>query len=141
MRGDQSPQLSWINPPTGTKSYAGTMYDPDAPTGSGWWHWVVFNLPAKTVALPTDAGNVAKKLMPTAATQSETSFGSKGYGGAAPPKGDPPHGYIITVYALDTEKVDLPADSHPAKVGFYLGAHTIAKASIISYYKAPTKKK
>src|ERR1700759_395317 len=82
--GTLSPQISWANAPEGTKSYAVTMYDPDAPTGSGWWHWVVFNIPPNTTSLPKDAGDVKKKLMPKGAIQSRTDFGSGGYGGPCP---------------------------------------------------------
>jgi len=132
-----SPQLTWKNAPEGTKSFAITMYDPDAPTGSGWWHWLVFNLPTTVTELASGAGSTQKELFPKAALQSVTSYGKPGYGGAAPPKGDKPHAYIITVYALDIEKLDLEASTPPAMVGFFLGQHTIQKASILSYYKAP----
>ncbi len=129
-----SPDLSWINPPEGTKSFAITLYDPDAPTGGGWWHWLLFNIPAEVLSLPADAGNSTKKLAPKESVQSITSFGSFGYGGAAPPKGDPPHQYILTIYALDIEKLNLVETSTPNLVGFKLNAHTIEKASIIAYY-------
>jgi len=95
-----SPQLSWSNAPKGTKSFAVTIHDPDAPTGSGWWHWVIFDIPAGVTELPTGAGDLSKNLAPKGAVQSMTDFGRPGYGGPCPPKGDGPHAYVVTVYAL-----------------------------------------
>jgi hypothetical protein len=129
-----SPALSWKDAPKGTKSFALTVYDPDAPTGSGWWHWVVFNLPATVTSLPADAGNAAKALMPKGAVQSLTSYGKGGFGGACPPAGDRAHRYVFIVYALDVEALDLDASAMPALVGYMLNAHAIEKASLISYY-------
>lgn len=129
-----SPQLAWINAPEGTKSFAITLYDPDAPTGSGWWHWVLFNMPASTNNLKANAGNLVSGLAPEASTQSITSFGSTGFGGACPPEGDKPHAYIFTVYALGVEKIELESNAPPAMVGFYLNANALSKASLISYY-------
>src|SRR6185437_9943259 len=100
-----SPSLSWSGAPTATKSFAVSIYDPDAPTGSGWWHWVVFNIPANVTSLPKGAGDVKKKLMPKGAIQSRTDFGSDGYGGPCPPPGDKPHRYQITVFAVDVDKL------------------------------------
>jgi hypothetical protein len=129
-----SPQLSWTNPPEGTKGYAVTMYDPDAPTGSGWWHWVVFNIPGDATGLPIGAGTAGKAGMPKGAVQSRTDYGKPGYGGPCPPKGDGPHAYIITVYALPTADLGLDADASPAVVGFNLNSKALAKASIVFYY-------
>lgn len=129
-----SPKLEWSGAPEGTKSFAVTVYDPDAPTGSGWWHWLVFNIPASVHELPRGAGDPSGRLLPKGAVQSRTDFGSVGYGGACPPVGDRPHRYIFTVYALDVRKLPLEADSAPALVGFMLEKHAIAKASLISYY-------
>ena len=126
-----SPHLSWNNAPAGTKSFAITVYDPDAPTGSGWWHWVVFNIDKSVDTIKTGASN---KAMPTGAIESSTSYGSKGFGGACPPKGDKPHRYIFTVHALDTEKMEQNADARPELIGFFLNSHVIAKASIMAYY-------
>jgi len=126
-----SPQLSWSNAPAGTKSFAITVYDPDAPTGSGWWHWLVFNIDKSVDNLKTNASN---KTMPVGAVESSTSYGSKGFGGACPPKGDKPHRYVFTVYALDTEKIEQTADARPELIGFFLNSHVIAKASIMAYY-------
>ena len=91
-----SPSLNWTGAPKGTKSFAISIYDPDAPTGSGWWHWVVFNIPASTTSIPKNAGDLKAKLMPEGAIQSRTDFGSPGYGGPCPPKGDKPHHYHFT---------------------------------------------
>ncbi len=130
-----SPQLAWANAPEGTKSFAITLYDPDAPTGSGWWHWVMFNVPASENDLKADAGNLESGLAPEGSTQSITSFGKVGFGGACPPEGDKAHAYIFTVYALSIEKIELGADAPPAMVGYYLNANVIQKSSLISYYK------
>ncbi|MGD1846172.1 MAG: YbhB/YbcL family Raf kinase inhibitor-like protein [Salibacteraceae bacterium] len=131
---NQSPQLSWKNAPANTKSFAITMYDPDAPTGSGWWHWLVFDLPADLNSLPKGAGATGGKALPEGCIQSPTDYGSPGYGGPCPPEGHGDHQYIITVYALDVAQLGLNATTNAAVVGYYLGNHTIAKASIVAYY-------
>ncbi len=130
-----SPQLSWKNAPEGTKSFAVTMYDPDAPTGSGWWHWVVFDIPSNINELVSGAGNIKLNLAPQGAIQSITDYGANGYGGPCPPEGHGLHQYIITVYALKTDKLGLNENTNPAVVGYYLWNNTIAKASIVTYYK------
>ncbi len=129
-----SPQLQWSNAPKGTKSFALTVYDPDAPTGSGWWHWLVFNIPGNVNELVTDAGNISKGIAPKGSVQSISNYGKPGYGGACPPKGDRAHRYVFTVYALKVEKLDLDSGAMPALVGFYLNNMAIAKASLIAYY-------
>ncbi|NOY58388.1 MAG: YbhB/YbcL family Raf kinase inhibitor-like protein [Calditrichaeota bacterium] len=129
-----SPSLKWIKAPKNTKSFAVTVYDPDAPTGSGWWQWIIFNIPSDINSLKADAGNPQKGLAPKSSIQSVTDFGKPGFGGACPPKGDKPHRYIFTVYALNAEKLDLDEKAPPAMVGFFLNQHTIAKASLIAYY-------
>lgn len=129
-----SPRLTWTNAPAATKSFAVTVYDPDAPTGSGWWHWVIFNIPSDVTELREDAGNVKKNVSPKGSVQSVTDFGGPGFGGPCPPPGDKPHRYIFTVHALDVAKLDLNEKTQPAMVGFLLNQHTIAKASLISYY-------
>ncbi len=134
-RGENvSPLLMWHGEPKGTKSFAVTVYDPDAPTGSGWWHWIVFNIPASVHRLPRGAGVPGSPLMPKGAVQSVTSFGKPGFGGACPPRGDRPHRYIFTVYALDVAKLPLEASSPPALVGYMLQKHALAKASLMAYY-------
>jgi Raf kinase inhibitor-like YbhB/YbcL family protein len=132
---NQSPQLSWKNAPEGTKSFAVTMYDPDAPTGSGWWHWVVFDIPENTKELVSGAGNTKLDLTPVGVIQSITDYGITGYGGPCPPEGHGLHQYIITVYALKTDKLGLNESTNPAIVGFNLWNNTLAKASIVAYYK------
>jgi len=131
-----SPALSWSGAPSGTKSFAVSMYDPDAPTGSGWWHWVVFNIPPSTTSLPKGAGDVKKKLTPKGAIQSRTDFGRDGYGGPCPPAGDKPHRYQITVFAVDVDKLpDAKNDAASAAlVGFDLHFHTLAKATLTGLY-------
>jgi len=124
-----SPELSWSHLPKGTKSLALTVYDPDAPTGSGWWHWVVFNIDTKTKGFEKGVD-----LSKTRAVESLTDFGKSGFGGACPPKGDTAHQYIFTIHALDIEKIDLKATANAALVGFYINAHTLSKASLIAYY-------
>lgn len=131
---NQSPALAWKNIPAGTKSIALTMYDPDAPTGSGWWHWVVINIPATTQALVQGSGNPQTKLLPTGSRQVRTDFGEPGYGGACPPVGDKPHRYIFTVYALKAEHLDLPDNATAALAGFMINANTIGKASLTVHY-------
>lgn len=132
-----SPQLSWHNPPAGTKSYAVTVYDPDAPTGSGWWHWVVWNIPAEVAELRAGIGNQHSQpafRLPEGAIEGRTDFGSPGFGGACPPKGDKPHRYIFTVHALKVDKLDLPENPTAALVGFMLNANRLGKASITAKY-------
>lgn len=129
-----SPQLSWENVPEGTKSFAVAMYDPDAPTGSGWWHWLIFDIPASISQLPSNAGNPKMNLAPIGTIQSLTDFGLPGYGGPCPPPGHGFHQYIITVYALKTEKLGLDEKALPALVGYNINANTIRKASIVMYY-------
>ena len=128
-----SPQLEWNNAPKGTKSFAITVYDPDAPTGSGWWHWVVFNIPKDTNQILSNAS--ALNTLPKDTIQSKTDFGKNKFGGACPPKGSKPHAYITTIYALDVEKLGLDKNANPALVGYMLNAHVIEKSSIITYYK------
>ena len=129
-----SPQLNWKNAPQGTKSFAVTVYDLDAPTGSGWWHWVIFDIPADVHSLKSNAGNVKMHIAPKGSVQSITSYGQTGFGGACPPPGDRPHEYLFTVYALKVDKLGLKADATPALVGFYLGQNMLAKASVVAYY-------
>jgi Raf kinase inhibitor-like YbhB/YbcL family protein len=127
-----SPALQWTNPPAGTKSFAVTVYDPDAPTGSGWWHWVMYNIPATTTALPAGAGN--GRNAPRGSDQGTTDFGTKGYGGPCPPVGDKPHHYNFTVFALKVDKLDLPGNATAAMVGYNLNANKLGTARLTALY-------
>lgn len=128
-----SPELHWKNPPKGTKSFAITVYDPDAPTGSGWWHWLIVNIPADVSRIASNASST--HTLPEGAVETMTDYGFSGFGGACPPNGDGVHTYIFTVYALNTEKLDVNAQSNSALVGYQINAHTIQKATIVSYYQ------
>ena len=127
-----SPALHWHGAPAGTKSFVLTIFDPDAPTGSGWWHWVVVNIPASVSTLPEGAGS-GKSGLPEGALQVRTDFGVPGYGGAAPPPGRV-HRYVFTVYALDVPKLDVTADASPALVGFMIHHHQLGAASLTALY-------
>jgi Raf kinase inhibitor-like YbhB/YbcL family protein len=127
-----SPALTWSGAPSGTKSFVLTIYDPDAPTGAGWWHWVMFNIPASVTSLPEGAGVPGKE--PAGAVQGTTDFGQPGFGGPCPPKGDKPHHYIFTIYALKTDKLDMPATAMPDAVGFMTHFATLGKASFTARY-------
>ena len=131
--GNVSPQLSWKDAPAGTKSFAITMYDPDAPTGSGFWHWEVFNIPANVTELAEGAGSDGGSL-PQGAAHGRNDAGMNAYMGPCPPQGDPDHHYVITVFAVDVEA--LPPDQIPsaAVLGFNLHFHTLDKASITYTY-------
>jgi Raf kinase inhibitor-like YbhB/YbcL family protein len=134
-----SPQLSWENIPEGTKSFAVTMFDPDAPTGSGWWHWVMFDISSDVNELVENAGTLASNLAPTNSIQSINNYGTTGYGGPCPPEGHGWHQYIITIHALKVESLGLDEDTNPAIVGYNLWENTISKASIVTYYKRDKK--
>ena len=129
--GNASPHLAWTDPPEGTESFAVMCYDPDAPTGSGFWHWVAVNIPADVRELAEGAGS-AGGSMPDGALQVRTDFGAPGYGGPCPPEGDHPHRYLFTVHAVGMKEL---ADTSAAVVGFYLNFNTLAKSSIMGLYK------
>ncbi|MBI2833652.1 MAG: YbhB/YbcL family Raf kinase inhibitor-like protein [Acidobacteria bacterium] len=128
---NSSPQLAWTDAPEGTKSFAVMCYDPDAPTGSGFWHWVVVNIPASTTSLGFGAGAPQAGKLPTGALQTRTDFGAAGYGGPCPPVGDHPHRYLFTVFAVGVEELPVNADTSAAIVGFYLHLKMLAKATIM----------
>ncbi len=133
--GNVSPALNWSDPPAGTRSLAVTAYDPDAPTGSGWWHWLVFNLPASARSLPAGAGDAAGSALPTGAVQSRTDVGSPGYFGPCPPVGDKPHRYIFTVHALKVDALPMvTADSSGAMIGYFLTANSLGTASLTARF-------
>ncbi|MEW8028285.1 MAG: YbhB/YbcL family Raf kinase inhibitor-like protein [Candidatus Thiodiazotropha sp.] len=131
--GNVSPEFHWRGAPKETKSFALTVYDPDAPTGSGWWHWVLFNIPSSATTLLKGAASHPDSL-PTGTVQSRTDFGKPGYGGPCPPSGDKPHRYEITLYALKTDKLPLAQDASPAMVGFYLYQNLIKKTVLTAHY-------
>ena len=132
--GNISPALSWAGAPTGTKSFAITMYDPDAPTGSGFWHWTMFNIPASVTTLAKGAGNAKSAALPKGALQVRGDAGAVGYFGMCPPTGDKPHHYKITVFAVDVEKLDADESVSPAVIGFNLHFHTLGKATLTGLY-------
>lgn len=129
--GNKSPELTWSGAPAGTKSFVVTAYDPDAPTGSGWWHWVLFNIPASVTHLD---GGMTTAALPAGAVEGRSDFGTPGFGGACPPPGDKPHHYIFTVYALKTEKLDLDGSASAALIGFMTHANMIGKAVLVARY-------
>ena len=128
-KGNRSPHLAWSGAPEGTKSFAITAYDPDAPTGSGFWHWTVANIPADLSEIPTGGP------VPAGAVEGRTDYGLPGFGGAAPPPGHGPHRYIFTVFAVDTETLDVTPDNSGAVFGFNLHFHTLAKATLTATYE------
>lgn len=130
-----SPQLSWSGAPKGTEAFAITVYDPDAPTGSGWWHWQIVNIPKDVSSLPAGAGSVkGKKLLPKGSRQIVNDYGEKGFGGACPPKGHGVHRYKFTIHALKTA-LELPKDPSGALTGYMINANTISTSTIEALYK------
>ncbi len=131
---NQSPALAWRGAPEGARSYAVTVYDPDAPTGSGWWHWMVVNIPADVRSLAADAGAVGGAKLPAGASQLRIDYGMAGWGGTCPPQGDKPHRYIFTVYALKVPQLDLPPDATAALAGYMIKANALGQASFTARY-------
>jgi hypothetical protein len=132
---DLSPQLAWSGFPAETKSFVVTCYDPDAPTGSGFWHWVLVGLPVTTTELPTGAGGPGN--LPSGAFHVRNDMGNLSYNGAAPPQGDRPHRYVFAVHAMDVEDLGLNDAVTPAIVGFNLAFHTVARATLRPTFQVP----
>jgi len=130
---DISPQLAWSNVPAGTKSLVVTMFDPDAPTPSGFWHWVVVDIPATTTQLPSGAGSPDGKNLPSGAWQLPNDARMSQYVGAAPPKGDGKHRYFIAVQALDVASLGIPKDATPAFLSFNMLGHILGRAVIVPW--------
>ena len=126
-----SPQLSWSGAPSGTKSFAIGCFDPDAPTGSGYWHWVLFNLPGETTSLEAGEGN---EETPRGGTTGYSDFGMNEYGGPCPPKGDGQHRYIFTVHALKIPTIGVNPDVSPAYVGFNVHFNALGSATLTATY-------
>jgi len=130
--GNTSPVLNWEHVPKGTKSFAITLYDPDAPTGSGWWHWLVINIDPATRTLVGNAGNLKAPQLPDGARMITNDFGFPGYGGACPPEGAEPHQYELTLYALDTDMITIPEHASGALAGYYILQHVIEKSVLVA---------
>lgn len=127
-----SPALRWSGAPAGAKSFAVTLYDPDAPTGSGWWHWIIYDIPPSVTWLPRNAGNPRRRLAPPGSVQTRSDFGTFGYGGPCPPKGDDEHRYMFKVYALDVAKLPVKLDN--GAIPLHLHFHSLAQATLTGTY-------
>jgi len=134
--GNLSPAILWTNVPPGTKSFAFTVFDPDAPTGHGWWHWLVIDIPASATGLPRGAAKAA--ALPTGARETKNDFDDVHFGGACPPEGDKPHRYEFTVHALQVERIDVPAGTEsttpPQTIEEKIRANEIGSARITARY-------
>ena len=131
---DMSPQLAWSNIPKGTKSFALTVYDPDAPTGSGWWHWQLVNIPVTVIQLPPNAGSAVQDLAPVGSRQIQNDYGITGFGGACPPEGHGVHRYRFTIHALSIETLELPENASGALTGYMINSNSIGSSTIESLY-------
>jgi hypothetical protein len=129
-----SPALRWHDAPPGTQSFALMVYDPDAPTGSGWWHWVVYNIPASATSLAAGAGTEDGRALPAGASQGVTDFGTRGYGGPCPPAGTKAHRYYFRLHALKVAKIEVPPNASAALIGFNVNANTLGVAELMALY-------
>lgn len=136
---DRSPALIWSGAPAETQSYVVTVYDPDAPTSSGWWHWAVANIPASVTALPQNAGDPDAGLLPAGALTLPNEARAPRYGGAWPPPGHGPHRYFFTVTALDIPSVEIAPDATPGLLGFLIFDHAIARAQFWATSETPNE--
>lgn len=132
---DRSPGLSWSGFPDGTLSFVVTVYDPDAPTASGFWHWSVVDIPATTTHLPAGAGEPSGADLPNPAFQLRNDGGSTRFLGVAPPPGHGRHTYHFVVHAVDVPSLGIGPDSTPAFLGFNLFSHTLARARIVTWFE------
>ena len=133
--GNVSPALSWSGAPAGTQSFALLVHDPDAPTGgAGWWHWVVYDIPATATAIAQGAGTADGAALPTGSKQGVTDFGSAGWGGPCPPQGDAKHHYHFTLHALKVAKLDIRAGATAALIGYMVYANSLGKAEFTGLY-------
>ncbi len=134
---DRTPTLHWSGAPSGTRSFVLTVYDPDAPTGSGFWHWAVYNLPGDLESLPADAGNPDAGLLPEGSITLPNDARAERFLGAAPPPGHGAHRYYFTLSALSVPSLDLPAGSTPAYLGFTLRESLLARAQLMGVQETP----
>jgi Raf kinase inhibitor-like YbhB/YbcL family protein len=132
--GNASPQLTWSGFPAETRSFVVTCFDPDAPTPSGFWHWVAVDIPVTTTELARGAGAEGGAQLPEGAFHVPGDFGIAGYAGAAPPPGDAPHRYFFVVHAVDVDSLGVDPTATPAVVSFNLVVHTLARAQIVPTY-------
>ncbi len=131
--GNRNPELHWSGAPEGTRSFVVSLYDPDAPTGSGFWHWAVYGLPADTTSIPAGGSTT----LPEPAVTIANEMGAEEFMGAAPPPGDGPHRYFFTVTALDVESVELPEGARPSILGFTMREHVIGRSSLMGTMETP----
>jgi Raf kinase inhibitor-like YbhB/YbcL family protein len=132
---DLSPELSWSRFPDSTRSFAVTVFDPDAPTGSGFWHWAVCDIPVTVTELPSGAGTPNGVGLPPSAVTVRNDAGIRGYMGAAPPQGHGPHRYVFAVHAIDIESLEVDSEASPAILGFNATFHTLARAVLVAFYE------
>lgn len=132
---DVSPQLSWSGAPEGTQSFAVTCFDPDAPTGSGYWHWAVYNVPADVTGLAANAGASEGSGLPAGSRTLRNDAGLARYVGAGPPPGHGPHRYVFAIHAVDVPALELPEGATPAVLGFNLFFHTLARGFVTPVYE------